>query len=155
VYDYLNRPVTIYRPAPSTGASRPETDYTYYDTGELHTLTDPDRNLTTYAIDNLGRATRENSKGYMSSGPTYEDYGDRIYQYDSNNNLTTYTDRLGRVNVYTYDAQNRKTKEEWQDSGVVTKTLNWHFDAAGNLNSADDRTAANAIDSAAYTFGYD
>ncbi|MEX0676768.1 MAG: RHS repeat-associated core domain-containing protein [Pirellulales bacterium] len=134
-YDELNRLRTVIQPPPRIGDPSPTTVYTYYPTGELHTLADPNQNLTTWNIDNLGRVTGE-------IDPLGES---KSFEYDAIGNPTQLVDRIGRVTTYAYDALNRMTSERWFVSlaymETPLRTLSFGYDLAGNLTSASDPSA--------------
>ncbi len=140
VYDELNRLTSVIEPAPQPGRPNPTTSYTYHATGELHTLTDPNGNTTTWEIDNLGRTT---SESITLSGVVET----RSYQYDAVGNLTRLTDRLGRITNYTYDALNRMTDEVWFQNDAMLqlnspdRTLSYRYNLAGDLIAAFDPAA--------------
>jgi YD repeat-containing protein len=70
------------------------------------------------------------------------------FAYSATDQLTSTTDRDGRVRNLSYDALDRQTGETWVTSGTTVNTLTYAFDAAGN-----ELTAADA--NGAYTMGYD
>ena len=54
----------------------------------------------------------------------------------------TQTDRNGRIRRFVYDAIGRQTAEEWLDSsGNVIRTIQYVYDAAGQLLTASDPAA--------------
>jgi RHS repeat-associated protein len=73
----------------------------------------------------------------------------RYFVYDAAGNLTRRTDRNGRVIEYTYDNLYRRTQENWLDEYETSvRTIDWTFDAAGQLTAASDLAAD-------YTYTYD
>ncbi|TWT29628.1 RHS repeat domain-containing protein [Blastopirellula retiformator] len=72
----------------------------------------------------------------------------RYYEYDAAGNLTEYTDRNGRVTQYAYDNLQRRTTETWLDGVTTVNTISYGYDAASQLVSVTDASAA-------YDFTYD
>jgi YD repeat-containing protein len=68
--------------------------------------------------------------------------------YDAAGRMTSSTDRLGRLRLLSYDANDRQTGETWQVGGSTVNTLTYTYDANANLLSAANGTGA-------YTFSYD
>ena len=139
-YDALNRLTMVIEPPQVAGGDPATTSYTYYPTGEVHTLSDPNGNLTTWNIDNLGRVTSVvDPLGHTT-----------LYGYDPNGNLVSKIDRDGRRIEYSYDALNELTTEKWFADGgsTVTRTITYGYDLAGRLTSASDPSAS-------YAYSYD
>src|SRR5262249_20093721 len=99
--------------------------------------TDPDGNPTSYqydkqgntilVVDPLGKAT--------------------VSTYDADNRLTSVTDRDGRRRSLTYDPDGRLLSEA-RSGGAVGDTLQYTYDAAGNMLTAGNNYGT-------YTFTYD
>ena len=90
LYDDLNRLTKWIEPAPTAGANRPETIYSYDAANNRETLTDPNGNITTWAFDALNRVEKE-------IDPLAHE---TLFQYDLNGNRTEQTDRIGRITKY-------------------------------------------------------
>lgn len=149
VYDPLNRLTDEIAPEPTTGAGHPTTHRTYDLIGSLASLTDPNGNETSWTHDVFGLLETEVATGFTGGSPLY--IGTRSYEHDANGNLTTFTDRNGRLNEYDYDSLNRITTEKWFDgisTPTLTRTLNYAYDVVGNLTSTSDPSAS-------YNFYYD
>jgi RHS repeat-associated protein len=142
VYDHLNRLKDQIDPIPTSGGSHPTTHYTYNLSGSPASLTDPNGNVTSWTYDAFGHLDTEVSQGYDSGTSSLSTIGTRNYDFDPNGNLTRYTDRNGRRNDYTYDALNRMTTEEWFDSSLVARTLDYAYDLVGNVVSTSDPSAS-------------
>jgi YD repeat-containing protein len=63
-------------------------------------------------------------------------------------NLVEKLDRLGRKTVLVYDNLYRNTQEKWYDGSTLLRTLEFEFDARGQLTEATDVAAT-------YGFNYD
>jgi RHS repeat-associated protein len=73
----------------------------------------------------------------------------RYFVYDAVGKLTGRTDRNGRAIEYTYDNLYRRTQENWLDEYESSvRTIDWTYDAAGQLTAASDPAAD-------YTYTYD
>ncbi|WP_186767770.1 choice-of-anchor D domain-containing protein [Blastopirellula retiformator] len=133
-YDYDN----LGRLIKKTDAEGGETEYTYDANGNRLTLTDPEENTTTWTYDLLNRMLTN----------TNELNDTRYYEYDAAGNLVEYTDRNGRVIEYEYDNLQRRISETWLDGVTTVNTITYGYDAASQLVSVADSTAA-------YDFTYD
>jgi len=76
------------------------------------------------------------------TGETNELSATRSYGYDAASNLTSQTDRNGRVTNFTYDGLNRLTAELWKNGGSTIRTLSYSYDATGKLLTAGDADSA-------------
>lgn len=123
-YEYDN----LYRRILITDAEEGETSFTYDANGRMLSLTDPVSNTTEWVYDNLGRKIEE----------TNELSDTRYFEYDAVGNLVERVDRLGRIIVWEYDDLYRNTAEKWYDGVNLVHTLNWEYDAAGQLSDAYD-----------------
>jgi RHS repeat-associated protein len=114
------------------------TQYGYDDSANLTSVTDPLNNVTGYVYDNRNRLIEQVDPLDHSS----------FFAYDAVGNLTQSTDRNGRVRTFDYDELNRLTTESWVDGGTPIRTIQFTYDAAGNLLTASDPDSS-------YTFTYD
>jgi YD repeat-containing protein len=138
----------------------PAPSFTHDSAGNLTSLTDPDGNTTTWSYEQLpspsgGGAGGEGSGPYRVTSET-DALGDSSYfAYDTAGNLVRYTDADGRVDVYQYDSQNRLTSEtDYADAADADAQENpldvfqYAYDSSGNLLSASDDTSSD-------TYAYD
>jgi YD repeat-containing protein len=123
----------LYRRTSITDALSGVTSFTFDAAGQLLTLTDPVANTTAWFYDDLGRVVEEKNQLDKS----------RYFQYDAVGNLTQRTDRNGRVIQYVYDGLNRNTDENWFVGETQVRNINFEFDAANQLLSAEDPSANN------------
>ena len=123
VYDALNRLV-------STTDALQYTTYMSYDaSGNRLSLTDPDNNKTQWTYDSFDRVLTETNQ--LNNTRSY------AYYSDGREKLLTKAD--GNQIRYTYDLAAHTSKEEWLNgSGAVTKTLDFQYDAVGDLLYASD-----------------
>jgi len=96
------------------GTASAATDVTngYDSVGRLHTVTDANGNVTTYAYDGMGRLQ---STCYADSSSDCE-----IVSYDPNGNILTRQLRSGDVISYGYDALNRLSSKSTPSLSTVT-----------------------------------
>jgi RHS repeat-associated protein len=132
-YDALDNRITVTQPDPDGGGSlgAPETSFTFDAVGNLLTLTDPVGNITAWTYDNLNRVIEEENE--------LEDV--RTFKYDAMSNLIEKIDRLGRKTVFVYDNLYRNTQEKWYDGSTLLRTMDFEYDAAGQLTEASDVAA--------------
>jgi RHS repeat-associated protein len=102
--------------------------FLYDDAGNLTDL--QDGNPATWVYDNLNRVTTETIDG-----------NDAAYEYDAVGNVIEKTDRNGNTTNYEYDNLYRLTAEKWYDGTTLLRTIDYEFDAAGNLTSVSDPDA--------------
>ncbi|MGE3804743.1 MAG: RHS repeat domain-containing protein, partial [Gemmataceae bacterium] len=69
-------------------------------------------------------------------------------QYDAVSNIVAITDRNGRTRTFDHDALDRMTRESWLDGTSVVRTLDFTYDAIGNMLTASDPDSS-------YAFTYD
>ncbi len=94
---------------------------------------------TTFEYDALGRRIREIVPFEETAGTVY--YGESIYRYDQNGNLTGEkhaSNRAGqaaeyRTTEYSYNSRNRLTSVTAYPETGVSETTTHTYDAAGNL----------------------
>lgn len=114
------------------------TQYAYDPAGNLTALTDANTNTTVFHYDAVDQLTQQTDTLGHSS----------YFVYDPAGNLTQTTDRNGRVIQYAYDPLDRETSETWLNGSTVVDAFNYHYDAVGNLKSAEDNNSQ-------YHFTYD
>lgn len=117
----------------TTGYVTTTLDYTYFNTGNVATITDSSAGVlagyginaitSTFAYDAMGRRTRE-----KYAGTVYKSVSDTTYDIFTSGQQT-------RENaIITYDALGRLASFTSLDSnGAVTVTVNQYYDASGNI----------------------
>jgi RHS repeat-associated protein len=119
----------LYRRTSTTDALNGVTSFTYDAVGNMLSLTDPVNNTTSWVYDALNRVVAETNQLSFT----------RYFVYDAVGNLTRRTDRNGRAIEYTYDNLYRRTQENWLDEyGSPVRTIDWAYNAAGQLTAASD-----------------
>jgi RHS repeat-associated protein len=105
----------------------------------LLSLTDPEKNRTTYEYDRLNRLIEDKNAT-----------GDKMtYGYDAVGNLVAITDRNKRDITFSYDALDRQTSENWLGKkGEVVESIQSAYDADSRLTGIRDSHSA-------YTYTYD
>jgi len=58
------------------------------------------------------------------------------FGYNASGDLTSHTDRNGRVTNYSYDNLHRRTQEQWMSGGSAINTFSYSYDAASQLTDA-------------------
>lgn len=112
------------------------TKYTYYTSGLLHTMQDPQLVAIgssysySYAYDNMGRKTSVTYPPAVNGGSATSE----SYAYDNAGHLQTFTNRGGNIQTFTYDALNRTTGFSWNDSGL-TPSVTFGYDVASRTTS--------------------
>ena len=110
---------------------------TYDSADRIQTQTDSQGYTLTYAYDNLDRIT----------SITYPDGTTDLYDYTFQSGpyvgtasleLRKYTDRLGRVTTYAYDADRRLTSVTEPTSGTSTRTTSYDYYEDGTLKDIID-----------------
>src|SRR5208283_1148965 len=103
------------------------TSYTYDGAGNMLSLTDPDRNTTTWVYQ-LNRPTQETTP----LGTSYS-------SYDQLGDLVSQTDADGRVTTYSYNSLGEQTAENWLNAqGSPIYTFSYGYDTLGDLATASD-----------------
>ncbi|HEV2969531.1 MAG TPA: autotransporter-associated beta strand repeat-containing protein [Pirellulales bacterium] len=134
-YNHLGEVVAVIQPAPSSGAARPTTVYTYDDNRNVLTVTDPLGHETNYVYDQANRKTAEinvlvdSASDDLATQFFYDNNGNLQYvvnaAYPNNHqpyidqNPSGYLDANSPTNdtnhffttTYVYDNLNRKVKE--------------------------------------------
>jgi RHS repeat-associated protein len=132
-YDLMNRQTK------AVDANGQASTFAYDADGNLISIADPDGNITQYGYDVADRETSETNP----LGAT------QTFVLDPVGNMVASTDRDGRSRTYSYDALNRLTAEVWLNSSdTPIRTINYSYDAAGQLIAASDPDSA-------YAFTYD
>ena len=109
---------------PSTGVT-PITRYTYFDQGNLNTITDPLNLVTTNDYDALNRL----------KSVTDPNMGLVKYEYNALDQMFRVTDPRNVITTYTYDALNNLTQLQSPDTGTTQYP---DYDEAGNLKTQID-----------------
>lgn len=161
------------------------TSYVYDAAHRLTDVVDADGNSIHYTLDNAGNRTKEAVKGsdgslkrtlsrvYNQLGQlqTAKDAGNHPtgFTYDTNGNVDTTTDALGRVADNDYDSLNRLSRTLQDVSGIAAST-GFKYDAQDNLtevvdpkglstkyqyNAFGDLTRLESPDTGVTTYGYD
>lgn len=103
------------------------TQYEYNAFGDLTRFTDRDNYSTEFEYDLHGRLIRKGRAGF----------GDWIYGYDNNDNLTSIIDPNGQKLLYVYNDANTQIAEYWYADSSDTelaKTISYEYDNNGNMN---------------------
>ena len=116
------------------------TAYTYHTaSGKLASVTNTDSTATTYAY-----TARIHSSGVIFddlTGISYPDGTTPSFTYDSSGNMTSRTDRAGKVWSFTYNSNGQVLKGTNPSGGIITNTYNadatlaTSTDASGNLTT--------------------
>lgn len=114
------------------------TSFEYDLAGNQTAVIDPLGNRTSFGYDALGRQIRKiDPLGNVGN-----------YAYDAVNNVIQITDRNNRQRTFTYDGVNRLVQENWLNNSTPIRTINFNYDAVGNLVRTND------VDST-FAFNYD
>ncbi len=110
---------------------------TYDSADRVHTRTDSQGYTLTYAYDNLDRIT---SITYPDSTTDQYDYTFQsgTYAGTASLELRKYTDRLGRVTTYNYDADRRLTSVVEPTTSSTTRTTSYSYYEDGTLKEITD-----------------
>jgi len=123
-YDAQGHVISVTLPIPSTGGVKPETKYTYDQTGNLLTKEDALGRITTYTYDELSRMVKRELPGGQSE----------TYTYDAIGNIISYTDFTGSTVAYTYDHMNRLLSKTYQDGSEIVFT----YTLTGRIKTVTD-----------------
>ena len=124
-YDDLNRLTKV------TDAMGGETKYAYDARNNLVSVTDANGNTTRFEYDRNNRLVKETRP--MGQETTYG--------YDPAGNLAEKIDSKNQKTEYDYDAANRLVRIRYHESGdwqSPAKTVEFHYDPAGNLTGYSD-----------------
>ena len=126
-YDALNRMVLTRDPDGN------ETSYRWTPTGEISTIAYPNGITTSFSYDTTRRAT---SIAMSDSSGVIERFD---YSYDAADNIVAIEALDGSRIDYSYDAVRRLLRETHRNAGgVVTRDIEYAYDAVGNRVSVDD-----------------
>lgn len=143
-YDPAGRLAAVHQ----TLAGAPEgvitTGYAYDAHGNLHSVTDPNGNVTTYLYDDFGAMVRQESP---VTGTT-------TFAYDEANNLTASTDARAAVTQRTYDALNRVLTAS-STAGAATEAVTWTYDDPSAGRFAIGRVSSMADPAGTTAYHYD
>lgn len=104
------------------------TTHTYNAAGQIATLTAPDGVMETYDYDSNGNLLRVR----QAAGTPLE--RELLRTYDSNGNLTSFTDGAEHTWMYTYDGTGHRTSA----TSPLGDAIHYTYDGAGNVLSALD-----------------
>ena len=110
-----------------TASASTNSSYEYSATGLLLQVIDPDSNETDYTYNEAGEQLTETTP-----------LGTTTMTYNGHDQLASQTNANGLINTYSYDSSGDLTQEVWYASNgtTVIDTLNWSYNAAGQLLSA-------------------
>lgn len=103
------------------------TTYEWNLNGMLTKITDALGNVRNFTYNGVGSRTASEDLHAVSDGT----FGSWAYQYDSAGNLATSGSPVGDIVVYTYDALNRVTKENWTSGSGTEITYTYDSCTAG------------------------
>ncbi|MCE9552165.1 MAG: hypothetical protein K8T91_02170 [Planctomycetes bacterium] len=126
----------------SGGQSVTKFDYNVF--GAVTKVTDPQQNVTTYEVDNLGRATSETVTHAEAAAA-----GTRTFAYDSFGHLLDATDRNDKTTQFTYDNLGHRVREEWVDGNYAKDYI---FSALGELKQAKNTDSTGIVSQYDYTY---
>ncbi len=115
------------------GTEASATSYTYYNNGQVKTLTDSENNTTTWTYYPSGQVKTE----------TNENGDTRSYNYDANRRLVRRENRDGLAMEWEYDALGNVLLEEWfSEAGSLVHSVHYDYDDAGQLTTVYDSDAS-------------
>lgn len=124
--------LSVALPAPSASATQPKQTYTYTQTGELASETDPLGRTTRYEYNALGHLTRKTLANGQSESYTYDQYG----------RLLTITDMSGATSRLVYDQLGRVKQRKLSDGN----TVNYTFTASGRVDTVSNASGTTDYD---------
>ena len=124
------------------------TQYSYDENNRLITITPPSGvGVTTYTYDNNGNVLQRTDGNNVQTNYTYDALNRVVFveyptsnisfSYDANSNYKTIANTAAETIQHTYDALNRVVSSEI-DFNVFNKTLNYTYDAMGNVKTVTD-----------------
>ncbi|MGW1910837.1 ricin-type beta-trefoil lectin domain protein [Streptomyces sp. NPDC002076] len=127
-------------------AANSTTSYTYYPSGQIHTIADTAGNTWSYSYNLLGQKTSQTDP---NTGTTTFD------KYDVVGNLLQTTDPRGQVMSYSYDWDNRRTAEyngPWSATPDPAKELaSWQYDTLAKGYPTSSTRYVGGTSGSAYT----
>jgi uncharacterized delta-60 repeat protein/RHS repeat-associated protein len=140
-YDALNRKTKETQPYPNSSdhsIPRPTTDYAYDNSGNLASVTDPNRNVTRFIYDLKNRQTQvTDALGAYAGDPAHT----TTTTFDAVGNAILVTDALGRITATQYDSLNRKVSQTLprpDSTAASAPQALWDYDYNGNLYRTTD-----------------
>ncbi|MBD2168526.1 putative Ig domain-containing protein [Calothrix membranacea FACHB-236] len=135
------------------------TTISYCACGSVSSITDPSGNVTSFEYDLSGNRTAVIDPLGQRTSFIYDALGRLIkridplgnietFVYDTVDNLIETTDRNGRVRRFNYDQLNQLVQETWWNNNSLLNQINFTYDPAGNILSAQNQTNR-------YAFSYD
>jgi RHS repeat-associated protein len=121
-YDGLNRETK------TIDANGDATSFKYDAVGNMIELTDAELNTTKFYFDRLNQVIEE--KNALGAS--------RFFDYDANGHRTKSTDRNGKVIEHYFDRLGREVEERWKDGASTVRSIQYGYDAASQMTSADD-----------------
>lgn len=148
--DSLSYDMSLLNLAYSVDAAERRTSYTRDAVGQVTSVTYPSAITERHYLDIMGRDTLSVTTDTISGADTAWVRS----HYDAAGNVDTLTrkslpDRAGvgtLLQVFTYDAANRKTAETLLGGPLGSETIEWNYDLAGNLISGGRRPTINRYD---------
>ena len=134
IYDVMNR--VLQQTAKQTPSPDAVTKYTYEPSGLHMTMQDPGlvaRNSAyqyTFEYDQMGRKKSVTYPPATNGGAATTE----VLTYDPSGRLSTFANRSGNTQTFSYDALNRQTGFNWNDSGP-TPPVAFGYDVAGRMRS--------------------
>lgn len=124
-YDAMNRLTRQTERRDGNAANNMVTNWTWYQSGLLHTMTDPRGKVYTYGYDSMNRKA---SMAYPldAAGIARQE----TWDYDTVGNLWHFHNRRGNTQTFSYDNRSRQTYFSWDD-GTMARTTG--YDAASRI----------------------
>jgi RHS repeat-associated protein len=142
LYDPLNRLKQQLAPAPTVGAARPASTFSYDGRDQVVTVLDPRNVSTSYSVDGIGNRSALTSRDTGASATTYDAAG----------NVKTRTDARGKVSSHSYDALGRLTRVDYP----VAASSVFEYDGAGTgATNAQGLLTRLSDESGNTTYAYD
>ena len=134
-FDEMNR--VLQQNVTQTPGPLAVTKYTYYPSGLLNTMTDPNNSTDDYiyTYDLTGRKSCVTFPADSNGNHSTEHF-----TYDTTGRLDTFKNRSGKTQTFSYDALNRITQSSWDDNGI-TPTVTFSYDAASRVTAINNTNA--------------